>query len=248
MAKKKTITMFIIFMIIININIKILANNDSDEIIDENEVQNIIKEASATVVYDRKTGKVLYGKKENEKCKMASTTKILTALIVIEKVDNLSTKTKVSAKAAGTGGSRLGLKTDDEISIHDLLYGLLLCSGNDAAVALAEYVSGSVTEFAALMNEKAEELNLKNSHFVTPHGLDEDNHYTTAYELARITDIALENSTFSKIVKTKNYTVHINGNYKNLTNTNELLGNLNRSIWGKNRFYQRSKQMPCCSM
>lgn len=98
------------------------------------------------------------------------------------------------------------------------------------------------------MNEKAEELNLKNSHFVTPHGLDEDNHYTTAYELARITDMALENSTFSKIVKTKNYTVHINGNYKNITNTNELLGNLNRSIWGKNRIYQWSKQMPCCSM
>ena len=120
----------------------------------------------------------------------------------------------------------------------------MVCSyalGNDAAVALAEYVGGSTESFAKLMNKKAEELDLKDTHFVTPHGLDEEEHYTTAYELAKITDYALNIEEFAKIVKTTNYTVNINGNYKNLTNTNELLGSLNRSIWCKNRLYKWSK-------
>ncbi len=103
----------------------------------------------------------------------------------------------------------------------------MLCSGNDAAVALAEYVGGSVEGFAVLMNEKANSLGLKNTHFVTPHGLDNDEHYTTAYELAILSNYALNNKVFSNIVGTKNYTVNINGYSKALSNTNELLGNLN---------------------
>lgn len=190
-----------------------------------------------------KHGMVLYGKKENVRCKMASTTKIMTALVVIENKDNLEEKIKVSAKAAGTGGSRLGLHTNDEITINNLLYGLLLCSGNDAAVALAEGVSGSVENFANLMNEKAKEIGLKDTHFVTPHGLDEEEHYTTAYELAKITDYALKNKKFAQIVSTKEYTVYINKDYKNIRNTNELLGTLNRSIWSKNRLYQWCKSL-----
>lgn len=91
------------------------------------------------------------------------------------------------------------------------------------------------------MNKKAEELGLTSSHFVTPHGLDEDEHYTTAYELARIADYALNNETFAKIVRTGNYTVNINGNPKNIRNTNELLGSLNRRLWGKDRVYKWSK-------
>ncbi len=106
---------------------------------------------------------------------------------------------------------------------------------------LRNVLHGSVEEFARLMNKKAEELGLKDTHFVTPHGLDEEEHYTTAYELAKIADYALKCKEFAKIVKTKNYTVTINGNAKNLTNTNELLGNLNRSIWSKNWFYKWSK-------
>lgn len=98
--------------------------------------------------------------------------------------------------------------------------------GNDAAVALAEYTAGSIEGFAELMNQKAQSLNLKDTHFVTPHGLDEDEHYTTAYELAKITDYALKNPKFTKIVSTENYTVNINGNQKNIRNTNELLGYL----------------------
>lgn len=235
---KKIITVLLIISIIA-INIPVFAFDDPDAEMGKEELQGFIKTVGAevkkeptinsrhAVVYDRKTGKVLYGKKENEKCKMASTTKILTATVVIEKAKNLNEKTKVSSKAAGTGGSRLGLHKDDEITIKDLLYGLMLCSGNDAAVALAEHIGGSVEGFANLMNEKAKELKLQNTHFVTPHGLDEEEHYTTAYELAQIADYALKIEEFAKIVKTKEYTVNINGNSKNLTNTNELLGNLN---------------------
>lgn len=181
--------------------------------------------SKAAIVYERSSGTILFGKNENEKRKMASTTKIMTAIIVIEK-SNLEDIVTVSKKAANTGGSRLGLHTDDKISVLNLLYGLLLCSGNDAAVALAEYVGGDVSNFANLMNSKASELGLTSTHFVTPHGLDNDDHYTTAYELALITNYALKNETFRNIVGTKNYNVSINGYSKNLSNTNELLGNL----------------------
>lgn len=179
----------------------------------------------SAIVYDRISGSILFGKNENQKSKMASTTKIMTAIIVLETC-NLDDIVIVSPKAAGTGGSRLGLHTNDKISIRDLLYGLLLCSGNDAAVALAEHVGGDLSSFANLMNEKCNSLELTSTHLVTPHGLDNDNHYTTAYELAIITNYALKNETFYNFVGTKNYTVTINGYPKTLSNTNELLGNL----------------------
>ena len=192
----------------------------------ENNIEDIDINSRSCVVLDRKSKTILFGKNENKQVKMASTTKIMTAIVIIENYD-LNKEITVSKKAAGTGGSRLGLRTGDKITVHDLLYGLLLRSGNDAAVALAETVGGSIEGFAELMNQKAKELNLKNTHFESPHGLDSDGHYTTAYELALITDYALQNSTFAKIVGTKNYTITINGYPKALTNTNELLGNLN---------------------
>ena len=179
----------------------------------------------ACVVIDRKTNSVLFGKNENSKKKMASTTKIMTATIIIEKC-NLTDTIEISKKAAGTGGSRLGLKTGDKITVLDLLYGLMLRSGNDAAVALAEYAGGDINGFAELMNAKALELGLTNTHFETPHGLDSNEHYTTAYELAILSNYALNNPTFAKIVGTKNYTITINGSPKVLSNTNELLGNM----------------------
>lgn len=180
----------------------------------------------ACIVLDRKSSTIIYGKNEKNRVKMASTTKIMTATIVIENYD-LSKTVEVSKKAAGTGGSRLGLKHGDKISVLDLLHGLMLCSGNDAAVCLAETVAGGIPEFAEMMNNKAKELGLENTHFESPHGLDSDNHYTTAYDLSLLTNYALNNETFLKIVGTKNYTVTINGYPKNITNTNELLGTLN---------------------
>ena len=178
------------------------------------------------VIYDRASGKVMYGKNENKQTPMASTTKILTSIVVIEN-SNLADIVTVDGKAAGTGGSRLGLKKNDKITVHDLLYGLMLCSGNDAAVALANYVGGSVEGFSKMMNQKAEELGLTNSHFVVPHGLDMEKHYTTAYELAKMADYALNIKKIKEIVGTKTYTVTINGKPRIISNTNELLGNLN---------------------
>lgn len=178
------------------------------------------------IVLDRNSKSILYGKNEKSKTKMASTTKIMTSLIVIENC-NLNDVVEISAKAAGTGGSRLKIKKGDKITVKDLLYGLMLRSGNDTAVALAEHVGGSIEGFAVLMNEKAKELGLENTHFVTPHGLDSDEHYTTAYELALLTDYALKNKTFADIVHTKTCNISINGILRTISNTNELLGNLN---------------------
>ena len=191
-----------------------------------NNISSLNLNSRSCIVLDRLTKTILYGKNEYNKVKMASTTKIMTGILVIENC-NLNKTIEVSKKAAGTGGSRLGLKVGDKITVRDLLYGLLLRSGNDAAVALAEETSGSIQSFSNLMNKKAQELGLTNTHFESPHGLDSDNHYTTAYELALLSDYALKNNTFLNVVGTKNYTITINGYPKNLSNTNELLGNLN---------------------
>ena len=201
----------------------------------------------AYVVIDRNSNTILIGKNENQKKKMASTTKIMTALVVIEHC-NLSDTVEISKKAANTGGSKLGLKTGDNITVYDLLYGLMMRSGNDAAVALAEHVAGSITDFSNLMNEKAKNLGLSNTHFVTPHGLDEDEHYTTAYELAILSNYAMNNEIFSKIVGTKNYTITINGYPKTLTNTNELLGVLNGVYGIKTGFTNGANRclVTCC--
>lgn len=228
-----------IILLIISINILfsyciVLADdideeeiNNMDDIIqtsvESQEEPNILSRAG--IIFDRTSKKVIWGKKENDRRPMASTTKIMTAIVVLEKA-NLSDTVEVSKKAAGTGGSRLGLKTGDKITIHDLLYGLMMVSGNDAAVALAEHIGGSVEGFAQIMNNKAREIGLQDTNFVTPHGLDMPEHYTTAYELAKMADYGLNNKKFAQIVSTKNYTVTINGNPKDLCNTNELLGSL----------------------
>ena len=236
----KSTHIFVIFFVIITSFSYSFADDDTEdnisvdvsaEIVEtETQTSNTLDSSSinsrSCIIYDRNSHMVLYGKNETKQVKMASTTKIMTSLIIIEKC-NLSETIEISKKAAGTGGSRLGLKAGDKITIKDLLYGLMLCSGNDAAVALAEYAGGDIQSFAELMNNKAHELGLTNTHYESPHGLDSDGHYTTAYELAVLTDYALKNETFASIVGTKNYTVTINGYPKNLSNTNELLGYLN---------------------
>mgnify|MGYP000034676495 FL=1 len=229
---KRIISLVLIFSILF----PIYCFADEENIEEEEQIPELVEAASdsaeepnlnsrAAIIYDRNSKEVIYGKEENTKRKMASTTKIMTCMVVLEKGE-LTDTVIVSKKAAGTGGSRVGLKTGDKVSVQDLLYGLMLCSGNDAAVALAEHVGGSVEGFADLMNEKARQLNLSNTHFVTPHGLDNEEHYTTAYELAIMADNALKNNTFSSIVGTKNITININGKPRNLSNTNELLGSM----------------------
>ena len=238
---KKIFFNLIFFTILISLfPVFVLAN---DEILEEIIPVNTLNEkvslstsgepiinARHAIIYDRNSKEAIYSKNISEKCKMASTTKIMTAIVVIENT-NLTDLVEVSSKASSTGGSRLGLSKLDKITVEHLLYGLMLKSGNDAAVALAENTGGNVKNFASMMNSKAKTLGLLNTNFVTPHGLDNENHYTTALDLAILTDYALKNDIFSKIVKTKNYTVLINNNPKNISNTNELLGNFD-GIYG----------------
>lgn len=235
--KKILISMIVFMMMLLPVASYAEETEDADEAYSEEELVEVISKAAvetkeptinsrAAVVIDRKTGSILYEKNANQVRKMASTTKIMTAIVVIEKA-NLKDVVTISKKAGGTGGSRMGLKENDKVTVKDLLYGLMLPSGNDAAVALAEYVGGSIEEFAMQMNQKAKELGLTHSHFVTPHGLDQNEHYTNAYELAFITNYALNIPLFAEIVKTKSQIIHINENTKELRNTNELLGYLN---------------------
>lgn len=179
--------------------------------------------AKIGLIFDRASKTILYEKNGLKQVPMASTTKIMTAIVVLENAD-LTDVVTIDKKAAGTGGSRLGLKVNDKITVHDLLYGLMLKSGNDTAVALAIHVGGSVEGFAEMMNQTAKEMGWNNSHFVTPHGLDAQGHYTTAYELACMADYALQNPKFKEIVSTKTYTVTLNGRPQVISNTNELLG------------------------
>lgn len=232
--------LFIIICLIIQLtsfNLISYADDIETEDIEINQInEEIIQTASiqeeeptinsrAAIVIERNTQTILFEKNSNSKKSMASTTKIMSAIIALEN-GKLEETVEISKKAASTGGSRLELKTGDKITLKDLLYGLMLRSGNDAAVAIAEHIAGDITGFSTLMNNKAKELGLKNTNFVTPHGLDAQEHYTTAYELAILTNYALENKTFQKIVSTKTCTITINGYPKQITNTNELLGYL----------------------
>lgn len=240
---KKILYSILIFLLIL-LNFSTVCADDVDNEVDFEDTIEVtasnVSELPKTnsrryIVYDRISKSMIIGKNEDVKSAMASTTKIMTTIVILEKAD-LNEKVTVSAKAGGTGGSRLGLKRGDKASVRDLLYGLMLRSGNDAAVALAEHVGGSVKGFAELMNEKAIELGLTNTHFVTPHGLDDANHYTTALELAKLTDYAMDNETFAKIVGTKSTTIYINNQSRQINNTNELLGVLNGVMGVKTGF------------
>lgn len=235
--KKVRKILLIILLLIACSNIFVYANDEDDleeeNVIGEQEIKEIEEAVSSNskptinsrryVIYDRMSGISIYGKDENKQTAMASTTKIMTAIIVVENC-NLSDTVTIDSKSSGIGGSKLGLKPGDKITVNDLLYGLMLKSGNDAALALALHTASSIEEFAKIMNNKAKELGLVNTNFITPHGLDNPEHYTTAYELAKLTDYALKNDIILKIVGTKRATISINGNSKEIGNTNELLG------------------------
>ena len=248
LKRKLSIILTVCILILTNLTGICLADDIETEEIDIEGIKGEILETSgnisdepvinsrAAIVFDRNSKCILYSKNADIKKAMASTTKIMTSIIVLENCEDLNRTVTITQKAAGTGGSRLGLKKDDKITIYDLLYGLMLRSGNDAAVALAIEIGGSIEGFADLMNAKAKELGLANTHFVTPHGLDNNEHYTTAYELAVLTDYSLKNEDFAKIVGTKNYTITVNGSPKQLNNTNELLGVLNGVVGVKTGF------------
>lgn len=157
--------------------------------------------AETAALIDVASGRLLYGKAGDKRMRIASLTKIMTAIVAIES-GKLSDQVKVSAAAYGKEGSSVYLKSGEEISLHHLLYGLMLRSGNDAAAAIAEHVGGSEEGFVLLMNRKAQELGLDGTHFMNPHGLDHAGHYSTANDLAKLTAYALHNPVFQEIVKT----------------------------------------------
>jgi len=158
--------------------------------------------ARSAVVLDCASGRILFSQNGNEKRGMASTTKIMTAITALENTD-LSKTVTISPTASGVEGSSMYLAKGEKLTLEELVYGLMLVSGNDAATAIAEAVSGSVEKFSGLMNEKASKIGAINTSFTNPHGLSDENHYTTALDLAKITAYALENPKFAEIVSTK---------------------------------------------
>ncbi|GGE10968.1 D-alanyl-D-alanine carboxypeptidase DacB [Marinithermofilum abyssi] len=162
--------------------------------------------AQAAVLVDVQSNRVLFAKNADNRMRIASLTKIMTAIVAIEN-GRLGEKVKVGPRAAGVEGSSIYLKEGEEIPLEHLLYGLMLRSGNDAAVAIAEHIGGSLNGFVYMMNEKAEYLGLEGTHFENPHGLDAPEHYSTARDVAKLTAYALKNPTFRKIVGTQVKTV-----------------------------------------
>lgn len=156
----------------------------------------------AAVLMDARNGQVLYAKNMHKRMYPASTTKILTALLALEK-GNLDELVTVPEEACQAGGSAIGLQAGERLTLRDLLYALLLASANDAAVTIATHLAGSVENFSRLMNEKASSLGAADSHFTNPHGLPDPGHYTSAYDLALIARCAMQNPTFREMVKTR---------------------------------------------
>ncbi len=161
--------------------------------------------AECMIVLERDTERVLNEKNADKKRPMASTTKIATAITVIDNVTDLDKIVRVPAAAVGVEGSSIYLEKDEELTVRDLLYGLMLQSGNDCAAALAITTAGSIENFATLMNETAAKVGADNTNFVNPHGLHHDEHYTTARDLGKITAYAMKNPIFREIVGTKRY-------------------------------------------
>lgn len=180
--------------------------------------------AKASVIIDAQSGKVIAGKNEHEKLPMASTTKIMTTLLLIES-GGLDEEFKVDNNAIMVEGSSMGLCADDTVTKRALCYGMMLPSGNDAANETAVLLGGTAENFAVMMNEKAEALGLEDTHFVTPSGLHDDDHYSTAYDMAKLTKEALKNETFKEICGASSKKLSFgNPPYeRRLVNTNKLL-------------------------
>ncbi|MEE0741214.1 MAG: D-alanyl-D-alanine carboxypeptidase family protein [Emergencia sp.] len=162
--------------------------------------------AEGAIVYCQNTGEVIYSKNRDEKIAPYSVTKLMTVLLAVQNLP-LDKEVTVSAKAAAQTEASMNLKEGEVLTVRDLVYGALLPSGNDAAYALGEAVSGNMEDFVSLMNKTAEQMGCKNTHFVNPNGMDSKNHYTSAYDMMLITKMALSNDVIAKAAGTKSYTV-----------------------------------------
>ncbi len=195
--------------------------------------------AQSAVLYLPETNSFVFEKNSEERLPMASTTKIMTALVALEKSD-FTDIVKIDDSAIGVEGSSAYLKRDDILTMEELLYALLLQSANDAAVAIACHIGGDVESFAEMMNEKALELGLCDTHFENPHGLDSEEHYTTARELAIIAAEALKNPDFKKIVSTYKRTFSTEERVRTYVNHNKLLKLYDGCIGVKTGFTKKS--------
>ena len=214
--------LFCIFVIIFSFNININAKD-----------LNIT--SPAAIVMETSTGRILYSKNERSKRKIASTTKLMTAMVAIDNC-NLEDMVEVSKNAAAVGGSEVGIKAGDKITLKALLYGLMLESGNDCAVAIAEHVSGSQEEFAKLMNKKALKIGAKDTCYTNAHGLDTEDNHCTAYDLALIACEVLKYPDILNIMGTEQINIKMGDTTKYLANTNRLLRNYEYCIGGKTGF------------
>lgn len=174
--------------------------------------------SESALVMDEDTGTILFSKNPDARMYPASTTKVMTLMLALESDVSLDTMITIpkEVKTVPDGSSVIPVNAGEEMTFRDLLYGLMLRSGNDGAIAIAVIVSGSVDHFVALMNERAKELGCENTHFVNPHGFHDDNHYTTARDLAAITREAMKNETFRTIVSTYEYTMAATSNRSKL--------------------------------
>lgn len=163
--------------------------------------------ASCAILMDADSGRILYAQNIHEPRLIASITKLMTALVAVEHTDDLDEEVTIRADWLGSEGSSIYLRANEKISMRGLLYGLLLQSGNDAAMAIACHVAGDVASFAAMMNERAAELGMKNSRFSNPSGLNADDHYSTAYDMALLACACLENEVVAEICATQSATV-----------------------------------------
>lgn len=213
----------VIFLVVLCVPYKIKALPIDNKSSKGNTNKNLNVDARCAIALDGKSKVVLYEKNGYELVPMASTTKIMTALVAL-KYGDLEKRFEISPKSAGMRGSTVGYKKGEKVKLKELLYGLMLRSGNDAAIAIAEGISGSVEEFAKLMNEYASEIGVINTHFQTPHGLDSDEHYSTAYDLAVVTAKAQENKLFNEIVSAKD----IDGKTYEFTRSYH---NINKILW-----------------
>ena len=202
-------------------------------------IEDIDINAKSALLVEINTGKTIYEKNAELTVYPASTTKILTAIITLErcKLDDIATVSEYAATCIPEDYIVAPLYMEEQISINDLLYALMLKSSNDAAIVLAEHIGGSVEGFVEIMNQKAKEIGCKNTHFVNPNGIHDENHYTTANDLYLISKYAMENEEFVKIVSTYEYTLPSTNKYSNndriMQNTNHYI-NPNSELYNKN--------------
>lgn len=196
--------------------------------------------AQSAIVINSADNSVIYSKNAYSSMPMASTTKIMTCVLACESTRLNDTVVVTNEMLAGTEGSLIYLKPDDKITLYDLAVAAMLASGNDAANAVAFCLSGSIADFVALMNKKACSIGMKNTFFVTPSGLDEKNHHSTAYGMALLASYAMKNSCFSKICALKSAQITINGKKQTIYNHNKLLSSDNNFVGVKTGFTEKA--------